>query len=381
MKRLIFALAAALAWAGPAFAGDYHQSTTLRCSQCHTMHASRTHAFNGEASGSNLWELPTPGEAHDKLLVKAGVNETCLACHDAQAQYPDVLGELNAYGATANQRSAGFLSRTNIAAVGTHTTGHTLDSGLTPPGYTGSWDPGYDGFHCGNCHSVHGSPAYRNLGQSMYMGSVDMTKDAGNPFYQVGPTYNAFDAVAGNRGGATFDGTQDVYITALSARSYKATEVKFGAGPATSPGGMNQYCAVCHGDFHGASNTQALDTVNSIRHPTTGVFANSVSGGFAHTAALQTALTSTAGATTAGIVRPAWRSGADGEQYEAACLSCHKGHGNKVGYALIIPGDNAQSPTGNFESGDGAVASDAGDGLGAQYPMRNLCNACHPMGR
>jgi hypothetical protein len=213
----------------------------------------------------------------------------------------------------------------------------------------------------------------------MYMGSVDMSKDAGNPFYQVGPTYNA-RAADGTRDSAFDPATQDVFIT-VAARSYKATEVKFGTGPASSPGGMNQYCAVCHGNFHGASNTQALDTVNSIRHPTTGVFANSVGTDFAHTAALQTALTQTANFPTAGIVRPAWRSNAADAQYEAACLSCHKGHGNKVGYALIIPGDNAQSSTGNFESGDGAVTSDAGDGLGQQYPMRNLCNACHPMGR
>jgi hypothetical protein len=372
MKRLIVALAATLAWAGPAFAGDYHQSTTLRCSQCHTMHASRTHAFNGEASGSNLWELPTPGDAHDKLLVKAGVNETCLACHDAKPQYPDVLGDLNAFSDTQGQRSAGFLSRTNIATVGTHTTGHTLDSGLTPPGYTGSWDPGYDGFHCGNCHSVHGSPAYRNLGQTMYMGSVDMPKDNSNPFFGVGPNYNKLE----NGARAAYDNaTQDVYITNATQRSYKATEVKFGAGT----GGMNQYCAVCHGDFHGANNTQALNTTDSIRHPTTGVFANSAGTDFAHTTALQTALTKTVDAATAGIVRPAWKGT---EQYEAACLSCHKGHGNKVGYALIIPGDNVQSDTGDFESGDGATAVDSGEvGLGAQYPIRNLCNACHPMGR
>ena len=56
MKKLLVAVAA-LGLAFTAKAGDYHKAATLRCSQCHTMHASRSHSFNGEST--QYWQSVT----------------------------------------------------------------------------------------------------------------------------------------------------------------------------------------------------------------------------------------------------------------------------------------------------------------------------------
>jgi hypothetical protein len=208
------------------------------------------------------------------------------------------------------------------------------------------------------------------------MGLETFAHDNTNPFVNQGPTYNATRS-----GTPTTDGTLDVTIKA-AGRTYLTANVAFGVGsanaaktPVTTPAtptyvknGMNAYCGVCHGNFHGATNTvDQIGGVDFVRHPTSAVQRADSTGllnyGLADD---QTSL-----------VRPAWVT-VEGQAYEAACLSCHKGHGNARGYALIYP-DNTGTPA-NYEEGD-AAAVDLGDGAGLQYPLRNLCITCHPMGR
>jgi cytochrome c553 len=224
--------------------------------------------------------------------------------------------------------------------------------------------PSEGGFNCANCHAVHGSGAYRNLGLSQYMGLETFAHDASNPFAAQGPTYNSTRS-----GTPTTDGTKDVTIK-LAGRTYATANVTFGIGSAntSAKNGMNAYCAVCHGNFHGASNTvDQIGGVDFVRHPTSAVQRADSTGLYNYgTANDQTSL-----------VRPAWVT-VEGQAYEAACLSCHKGHGNARGYALIYP-SNTGTPA-NYEEGD-AAAVDLGDGAGLQYPLRNLCITCHPMGR
>jgi hypothetical protein len=380
MKKLLVAVAL-LSLTVTARAGDYHKKETLRCSQCHTMHASRQHQLNGAAADTE-YPLADQNVPHRKLLIQNGTNETCLACHDGKAAIPDVLGA-NASAAafsTTNARSAGALngavaSHTPGTATDAQTTpyadwmGHTLGTDVAPPGFVGIYEPTpVENFNCANCHAVHGSGAYRNLGLSPYMGLEGMPfgYGLGNPFELAGPTYNpkAFNAA---RAVTTFDATRDVSI--LSAdRSYQTKQVVFGAG---SPvvGGMNAYCAVCHGNFHGDANTRDLVSGTAfVRHPTTGITRlgadNSLLSGFAGTAETD-------------VVRPAWaQAPATTSDFQVACLTCHKGHGNARGYGLVYPGNTGT--VADFEQGDAAPV-DLGDG--AQYPLRNLCITCHPMGR
>lgn len=364
MKKLLVAVAV-LGLAATANAGDYHQKETLRCSQCHTMHASRAHALNA-SDPVGTWELPDAGNPHRKLLISNGTNETCLACHDASAAFPDVLGP-NAFAATANVRSAGALNGT----VGSHLSGayadwmgHTLGSGAPPPGFVGIYEPTpLENFNCANCHAVHGSGAYRNLGLSSYMGLEGMAFDATNPFTAVGPTYNALPA-AGIGRVIAFDAGKDATIL-VDGRNYETKNVAFGTGSAntTAKNGMNAYCAVCHGNFHGDANTRdQIGGVDFVRHPTSAVVRTNNPGTLLN------------GVLGTDLVRPSW-TGTPGAtvNFEAACLSCHKGHGNARGYGLIYP-----SLTGintDYENGNGLPDPDGA------YPLRNLCNTCHDQGR
>jgi hypothetical protein len=366
MKKLLVAVAA-LGLATTANAGDYHKKETLRCSQCHTMHASRAHGLNGDAAftGSDANSaLPDPGNPHRKLLIQNGTNETCLACHDGKTNVPDVLGA-NSMTGMDNLRSAGALN----GSVGSHTAtgyaewmGHTLGSGSPPPGFVGIYEPTpVENFNCANCHAVHGSAGYRNLGLSQYMGLEGLTGPT-NPFASNGPTYNA--QTSPTTRDTAFSAGRDVTI-GVATRSYKTTDVTFGIGSAntSSKNGMNAYCAVCHGNFHGDANTRdQIGGVDFVRHPTSAITRDNSTGSLMN------------GVTGTDLVRPAWAAAPSATaNFEAACLSCHKGHGNARGYGLIYPAVNGVNA--DKENGDAVAAADGA------YPIRNLCITCHPMGR
>lgn len=360
MKKLL-GIAAAL-WAGVAFAGDYHITTSLRCSECHTMHASRSHGLNQETFEDEFIDIGINQAGNRNLLLHDGTNATCLACHDNNASFPDVLGT-NAGSVAGTVRSAGALNAaaTSGFTAGTgydHFDGHTLGSDVVPPGFIGVYEPSpQENFNCANCHAVHGSNAFRNLGLSQYMGLPGFSGSPTNPFLAAGPAYNMLDNASGTRPAALV--TDDVFVS-TPARTYLTTDVVFKKGT----GGMNAYCAVCHGNFHGDANTRDLiGGIDFVRHPTSGVVRD----------VAQTGLI--AGAQT-DLVRPAWvtEGATESGNFEAACLSCHKGHGNQNGYGLIYP-TNVGAVT-NFEEGDADVAASS-----ASAEIRNLCITCHAQGR
>lgn len=381
MKKLAFAIAS-LAWVGFASAGDYHVNDVLKCSQCHTMHASRTHSLSNGSADANFPVADQTGVGNDKLLTYSTVNLTCLACHDG-SHFPDVLG------ADANvvwDRSAGALNAVSTGlgksgSVGTHSAGNAKDgtayadwmghtmgalASVVPPGMPSAdataWTADGSEFNCSDCHAVHGSVSYRNLGNSH------------------GRAAKAALAPVTYTEGASLDATFDVNILDSTA-PMSTKSVVFGKGAAgtfkgvaSSPAGMNQFCAGCHGNFHGDTNIK--DGAGAfIKHPTTGVnyAATNLIGG------AQTALT-----------RPLWADAAQ-TSFDVGCLTCHKGHGNARGYGLLYPGPMTEGTTytgstnkatlaGNaaivdYENGDGAK-----DSRGS-YPIRNLCATCHSQSR
>src|SRR5512136_964269 len=109
MKKILVALAA-LVWAGGAFAGDFHRLSSLRCSDCHTMHASRAHGLsNGTLPVVGDPDFINPAGPFEKLLMADGVNALCLTCHDNKAIAPDVIG-INTGIISGTVRSAGALN-------------------------------------------------------------------------------------------------------------------------------------------------------------------------------------------------------------------------------------------------------------------------------
>ena len=172
MRKLI-AVAAVLLTAGAASAGEWHSGVTNVCSDCHTAHYSMQHKWDGTAMGaagvvaqSGNW-LGASGP--NEFLLKAPVNELCLACHNGTTFAPDVLGA-DTTGATYTQgRSAGALNDVTVGAPYETYKGHTLGSTTPPPGYPAgaTFYDATQGLECISCHAQHGSStAYRNLAPS-----------------------------------------------------------------------------------------------------------------------------------------------------------------------------------------------------------------------
>jgi hypothetical protein len=364
MKKLLGAVAGL--WAGVAFAGDYHLASTLRCSECHTMHASRSHGLNQQAFEPTFIDIGVAATPNRNLLLQDGTNATCLACHDNNINYPDVLGTdggmVGGGLRSAGALNADALSGFTAGAGYDHFDGHTLGSDDVPPGWVGAYEPTpQENFNCANCHAVHGSAAFRNLGLSRFLGFPGWSGTVGNAFETAGPAYNIQNVfIDGSPGRRAAAATDDVFVEG-DPRTYDARNVIFKKGT----GGMNKYCAVCHGNFHGDANTRDLiGGQDFIRHPTSGIERDPTSG--------VPLLNFGAQAAQIDLVRPAWvAAGAvENGNFEAACLSCHKGHGNQNGYGLIYP-DNTGAAV-NFEDGDAAAGNDT---------LRNLCITCHAQGR
>lgn len=67
--------------------GEYHSGANLVCADCHTMHYSTSHAYDGGAAD------PLGAGGPFKYLLKEDSNELCKSCHDGQPDEPDVVGD------------------------------------------------------------------------------------------------------------------------------------------------------------------------------------------------------------------------------------------------------------------------------------------------
>lgn len=66
--------------------GDYHNGDQLICSDCHTMHASLQHNYQGTtAAEGNIPGFPWSTEPNQKLLKFADPLDLCISCHDGVA--------------------------------------------------------------------------------------------------------------------------------------------------------------------------------------------------------------------------------------------------------------------------------------------------------
>ncbi len=376
MKKILVAFAS-LVWAGFAVAGEYHVNDKLKCSQCHTMHAARSHSLSSGAVDAR-YPAAAQGTGHEFLLTYSSINMTCLACHDGAAG-PDVFGS-----AATMTRSAGALNAVAGSQPG-HTTGNAGDTAATAydtwMGHTlGVLNPTIPGnnpvttitgeFGCNNCHSVHGSASFRNLSAASGTAVTYIIAAAFDPNYDV----TVVGTSTTTPGAVNSDATKDVIFgKGGTLASFRGTV----APPAAN---MNAFCAKCHGQFHGdkadATNGVKASDGTIVRHPVA-----DAAGTFSDYAATNLMT----GAQT-DIVRPLWTSGQT--SFQVGCLTCHKGHGNARGYGLVYPGPvtegatygaNATAP-GNaaivdYEQGDGAI-----DSRGS-YPIRNLCATCHRQSR
>jgi hypothetical protein len=367
MKRLTLGLAACLTCMAVtlAYAGDYHIAGSLKCPQCHVSHGQQQHSYL--PAQAHTTEIGA-GAPYGNLL-RNKVNDLCLSCHDTRidGHNSDVF-----CGTTvAEVRQGGALNIADGAASEwtnetdySQTDGHSLYSTDVAPG--GTWrNP--EGLNCADCHMPHGHVAtqYRNLWTS---------EQSGDKFFHKTITYQ--------QGGATIDKSKDVYETARLGQ--KVEEVWFNE-PFQTTSAYAEWCKSCHTNFHGTSGGSEVGgqsggwTFGSPgwkRHPNA-----DVNIGHLANADYVSSLTRYQGLTNkvkvmsnSATTVAAWATATD---VTPSCFSCHKGHGNKNGFGLIMMAGTGTVSEEGDATGLNAYIDSNPDRIMAPTP---LCQQCHIQG-
>jgi len=327
-------------------AGDYHKDGSLRCADCHVMHYSQQHGYNPDGSG--FFVNPASGGAFHYLL-RAEINDLCLACHDNSPFAPDVLG---ANGGNSDLRLGGRLNDQS-GLQGFETTGHTLDSTAVAPGSNPAWAHA-DGLNCTNCHQQHGYGGYGHPDNNQQY--RNLKSDPGN----IGSAWVLYNW---DQHG-TNDLTKDVFERASAA--YDESDVDWNE-PDNTTSAIGNWCGGCHTDFHGLVGSAEIGGVGTpptefVRHPDGGVNIGEVGGGHSSLTEYNLRTNKVKVMSEIGVWDPA------GADVTPTCVSCHKAHGTQNSFGLIL-----RSGGGTLtESGDtGAENSPTGPVL------EHLCGQCH----
>ena len=367
---LVIALFAAV----PALAGEYHYGASLECMQCHTMHYSQKHDYNGDAGSGSPSGPPSTTFPQATLdtggpfvnLLRDEDSALCLSCHDDWGFAPDVLGAHSG----SYQRQAGGLTDSYFypATAGNYaeTNGHTLgrtgpgQSGNTPhpppigrncdnchvehegPGPGLTLEPLLLPLECTSCHNPHGNEGYRNL-------SVILPKD--------GTDYTLSYAKGSN------NTNQDVFIRGWSlediAGNYSVDNVDFNE-PNPTGSAMADLCNVCHGNFHGAAGDPHMGGSGGtewLRHPTADANIGGVGDSTHSDETIWAGMTN-----RVKVMSPTGVWSGPLTDLTPSCMTCHKSHGNQNPFGLIYMDDDAGGIT---EEGT------------ASGEFQDLCRQCH----
>lgn len=352
---MLVALVLALGWPQLVRGGEYHVGATLLCYDCHTMHFSMQHGFDGGTVSSTAapdgdW-LGSSGP--NPTLLKAPTSQVCLACHDGQTFAPDVRGA----NTGSHVRQAGALP--TGATPYEDWKGHLLGSTTHPPGNPSNCSYCHGSGHpitvppplrCNHCHDHHGNEYYRNLGRAYAPGS------------------GGFPGVTYAKG--TNDLSRHVFVRSFTvgevATNYAVASVDLNE-PDSTRSGMGEWCGQCHGRFHGKQGDSNMGGTGGrawLRHPTADVNIGAQGGDRSSLAVFRTNLYRVK------VMSPTGDWGAGGAAWPGApstltptCTTCHKAHGNRNPFGLI------------YLTGTQPITEE-GDGTN----VRDLCGQCHRPG-
>ncbi len=299
-------------------AGDYHNGDLLVCSDCHVMHASLQHNYQGTTAGEgNIPGFPWSTAPNAKLLKFADPLDLCISCHDGVANIPDVI---NADVNGLMERSAGFFDEPEL----TSSHGHNLGRGLSGPQGSGicmrcHWDFNPDEMRvtCIDCHSPHGNGNPRNL---QWPSDPAAT-----------PPLALFSAA-----GAT------------GLAKYERTNVSYGTDDAVTAREVTSICIDCHHAFSGQNYIDPDGNGIHQKHPAYDSernSPNSIDQGLVRGTTNPTHWNDGTGQGFDGTQRvPFVTSGAadytsahavDAAANGVFCLSCHKPHGSDNAFGLV----------------------------------------------
>ena len=353
MKRIfVLSLLALFILALSAFAGEYHQGSSLNCYQCHTMHYSQQHQF-GYSHESDPFLGP---DGPYNGLLRAPVNDLCLSCHDGE----DVIDVYQASDVnTTVNRQSGFLNR-----VGDPNTncGHTLDATDIAPGSNPAWSD-EDGLNCADCHSPHGTIRTGSVPHpDQVKGQWRILRD--RPGTYASPNY-AF--VSYEKSSEPVDMTKDVKWRASSAHAdgaYETDNTDF-YEPVADGSRYAYWCQGCHSNFHGNSSDPDMYANGGwVRHPAAEEnLGTSGRADFALHAYRPQVMSPTGDWGIQGD--STWNGGTVPTDLTPSCFSCHKAHGNNNAFGLVYMTGRSTGP--RSENGDATR-------------ITATCKVCHSQG-
>ena len=285
-------------------AGNWHTGASLQCGQCHAEHAT--------VGGQEI-----PGGPYSTLLVKAGVNELCLSCHDgSDPTAPDVLSPVSMYDQSPSTESAaGHFASTGVINPAGHSLGVAVAMPLNGAGKTAT-------LTCASCHDYHGNSNYRNLrydpsgkGDSISLqASVDV-------FWQYAP----LDPPTGSGSAAGYNQSNIRYKSSWSRWCGSCHDLVASNSPASPPAHFNAHPVDVA--ISGAGSTPHVSTAHWVSGTGEGFLGSSpiLGEGIPRVPFLQPSATDFAGA---GQVQ-------SGNQ--VFCGSCHKSHGSDYTKGLRWP--------------------------------------------
>jgi hypothetical protein len=396
MKRILVAVVAlVVAAALPALAGEWHSGGNNVCTDCHTMHFSMQHNWDGTTPVPTVPTVSAAGmsgnwlgaSGPNQFLLKAPANQLCLTCHNGQTFAPDVFAVNTNAGSQPTGRSAGAVNDPTAGAPYDTYKGHTLGQTGNPPGYAAgaTFYDAVAGLECISCHAQHGPPAsYRNLGP---YSMPDAGTSKVRPTYVISTTNDTtkdvwINIATGYQAGTGNAGTFAPFYDASNVsynRNDAATVLNGGTAQLTS-NRMDNFCGECHGQFHGGTGdanigggTLGATADGFVRHPTSQqVIGSATAGG-------HSSLTRYAANVTKVKVYANDRVGYT--DATPGCVSCHKAHGNQSPFGLVFLNMNSTSGYGTgdgYESGGLATGETETLSYGKGY--RNLCGQCHSQG-
>ncbi len=298
--------------------GIHHNGESLICSDCHVMHASMEHNYEGTTAGDgNVESFPWNPAPTAKLLKFGDPLDLCLSCHDGMSGVPDVVdSDVNGL----NERSAGHFSAPETMNPRGHNLGRDLEQGYV---YDFCARCHFGGevttasVTCIDCHAMHGNGNPRNL------------QWASNPGNE--PPLGLFNPVG---------------MTGIA--KYENANVGYGTAGDISLREVTNICIDCHHGIMGGFHYGGEDYMG--RHPiydseggiinvisqgdasgstNSGHWNDGVGIGFDGTQRVSYLVPGALDYTSATIV--------DGSMNSVFCLSCHKAHGSDQAFSLVWP--------------------------------------------